>query len=125
MSKFLLFVLLPSAQKSIIQDCSIPFASLTKETAIVTPCKAKLSPRTKEFRGDVSPKVQLDTAPTQANAQSAQPQIEPSTIESDLLKTNKNIATQSREILQTFVWREASSCPHPTKTYKRLKNSRL
>ena len=57
---------------------------------------------------------------TQANAQSAQPQIEPSTIESDLLKTNENIATQSREILQTFVWREASSCPHPTKTYKRL-----
>ena len=98
--------------------------------------------------------MQFDTAPTQSNAQ---PQIELSTIfltfhwdqlgnirqrgwierlkvskvdkfESDLLKTNENIATQSRDILQTFVWWEASSfstpptppTPHPTKTYKRL-----
>lgn len=29
--------------------------------------------------------------------------------ESDLLKTNENIATQSRDILQTFVWWEPSS----------------
>ena len=83
--------------------------------------------------------MQFDTAPTQSNAQ---PQIELSTIfltfhwdqlgnirqrgwierlkiskvdkfESDLLKTNENIATQSRDILQTFVWWEASSFSTP------------
>ena len=99
-----------------------------------------------------SPKVQFDTAPTQSNAQ---PQIELSTIfltfhwdqlgnirqrgwierlkiskvdkfESDLLKTNENIATQSRDILQTFVWWEPSSfstpLPPPPTTLRRTTN---
>ena len=33
--------------------------------------------------------------------------------ESDLLKTNEDIASQSREILQTFVWWGEQTC-HPT-----------
>ena len=34
--------------------------------------------------------------------------------ESDLLKTNKDIAPQSREILQTFVWWGVELAPHHT-----------
>ena len=32
--------------------------------------------------------------------------------ESDLLKNNENIAPQSREILQTFVWWRVELAPH-------------
>ena len=34
-----------------------------------------------------------------------------------LLKTNEDIAPQSREILQVFIWWGAQTCPQP---YKRL-----
>ena len=44
--------------------------------------------------------------------------------ESELLKTNKDIASQSREILQTFVWWGEQTClpspPPPPPSYKRL-----
>ena len=35
--------------------------------------------------------------------------------ESDLFKTNEDIAPQSREILQTFVWLGGGTCPSPYK----------
>ena len=35
--------------------------------------------------------------------------------ESDLLKTNEDVASQSREILQTFVWWGAQTCPKQNK----------
>ena len=42
--------------------------------------------------------------------------------ESELLKTNKDIASQSREILQTFVWWGEQTClpSPPPPSYKRL-----
>ena len=38
-------------------------------------------------------------------------------LKSDLVKTNQHIAPKRREILQTFLWKRASSCPP---TYKSL-----
>ena len=35
--------------------------------------------------------------------------------ESDLLKTNEEIAPQNRDILQTFVWWPRKLAPHQTK----------
>ena len=35
-------------------------------------------------------------------------------LESDLLKTNIDTAPQSRESLQTLVWRGAQTCPPPS-----------
>ena len=38
--------------------------------------------------------------------------------ESDLLTTNKDVAPQSHEILQTFVWRGVHTCPNHTNVFK-------
>ena len=40
--------------------------------------------------------------------------------QSDLLKTNEDIAPQGRQILQTFAWWGAQTCPPPPPPYKRL-----
>ena len=44
--------------------------------------------------------------------------------ESDRMKTNKDMAPQSRKFLYTFVWRGASLCPHHTNVCKISRLSR-
>ena len=41
-------------------------------------------------------------------------------LKSDLVKTNQHVAPKRREVLQTFVWKKASSCPPPYKSLYKI-----